>query len=151
MFENEDNTVVVENNQSAAQTTEPTEKASAQAAKPVQKAEVKKDKSKGQKIKEELAKAKAKKSKVSKKSGGTRHCIDSVTFEMIQRPGGATLDEIHQQVCKEFGKGHKKDVLLDTTRRRLHGYLQAKYGITIVKGDDGKYHAKTERVHKASA
>jgi hypothetical protein len=148
MFENEDNTVVVENNQSAAQTTEPTEKASAQAAKPVQKAEVKNNKSKGQKIKEELAKAKAKK---SKKSGGTRHCIDSVTFEMIQRPGGATLDEIHQQVCKEFGKGHKKDVLLDTTRRRLHGYLQAKYGITIVKGDDGKYHAKTERVHKASA
>jgi hypothetical protein len=96
------------------------------------------------KIVDAVNKAKAKgkhgkKAAVAKKSGEPktpRHTIDSVTVELLAK-GPITLADLHKAVCKQFPQ-HDKDVLLNTTKRRLTGYLQSK-GFKIAKNDDGKY------------
>lgn len=85
--------------------------------------------------------------KKTKKSGdGTPHTtIDSVTMELLKTPGGMTLSEIHQAIMKKF-PGHDSDVLKNTTKRRLNGYLANKFGVTIKKNNDGKYSIASKKV-----
>jgi len=102
---------------------------------------------KKQQIKEALAKHHAKTTKKTKavngetpkKSKTPRLTIDSATLEIIMRPGGATLQEVFDEISKKFSN-RDKTVLLNTTKRRLHGHLQQTRGVTIIKDENGKYH-----------
>jgi hypothetical protein len=96
------------------------------------KAKTKEDKDK--KIVDALKRSKGK--KAAKKS--PKKTIDKVTMELLRKPGGMTLNSIHKALLKDF-PGHDSDVLKQTTKRRLHGYLQAKHGVNIKKDDNGKY------------
>ncbi len=75
------------------------------------------------------------------KAKSPRVTIDNRTVELLHTPGGISLEEIHQIICKEWPD---KDpaVLKNTTKRRLHGHLQNKLGIHIVKDAAGKYFIK---------
>ncbi len=82
-----------------------------------------------------VEKAKDKPVKAKKKK---RVTIDSITMELLKRPGGMSLSTLHTELMKQF-PGHDADVLKHTTKRRLNGYLKQKFGVKIKKDDDGKY------------
>jgi hypothetical protein len=71
--------------------------------------------------------------------------IDGITLELLRRPGGASPEEIVEVVSKEK-PSRDKDVLLETTKRRLNlsprGYLRAKHGVKIEKSENGRYFIK---------
>jgi len=81
-----------------------------------------------------VEKAKDKKVKAKKK----RVTIDSVTMELLRKPGGMSLSTIIKELTKQV-PDHDADVLKHTTKRRLNGYLKQKFGVKIKKDDNGKY------------
>ena len=78
------------------------------------------------------------KAKDKPKAKKKRVTIDSVTMELLKKPGGISLSSIHAELMKQF-PDHDADVLKHTTKRRLNGYLKQKFGVKIKKDDDGKY------------
>lgn len=89
-------------------------------------------------IKEALKKAKAKKVKKERKPKVT---VDSITVDLLKDGKGYTIEELAQAIAKvktEYKDRAKFDVLKDTTKRRVKGYLQRK-GHNIKKDDNGKY------------
>ena len=71
-------------------------------------------------------------------SKGPRVTIDSVTMDMLRRPGGATKAELVSALVKAF-PGHPEKTLESTTKRRIQHYLKNKFGVKINKDDNGKY------------
>jgi hypothetical protein len=71
----------------------------------------------------------------------TRHrdnSIDNVTIKLLEeRP--RTLEELHEALKKQFPG---REALLRTTKRRVTGYLQDKYGVKIHEDDNGVYSIK---------
>jgi len=94
------------------------------------------------------SKAKSKAKSVSKKP---RITIDSITLDLLRKNGGATLDQIVAHVLKTFPK-HDKETLRATSRRRVKGYLQKRYSVTIAQSDSGHYRitSKASKASKAS-
>ena len=85
-----------------------------------------------------LEKAKDKKVKKDKKDKTPRVTIDSVTMDLLKKPGGMSLSSIVKELAKQFPK-HNVDTLKATTKRRVCGYLKNKHGVVIKKDDNGKY------------
>jgi hypothetical protein len=75
-----------------------------------------------------------------------RVTIDNVTVEYLQQ--GITLKTLVTKLMKRF-PGRDEDVLTHTTKRRLHGYLQQKLGVKIVKSDSGVYKIQAKKAKKA--
>ena len=73
-----------------------------------------------------------------KANATTRVSIDARTLELLRTPGGMRIEEIHRILCEEY-PDHNQATLWKTTKRRLHGHLQKKYGIRIIKDAEGKY------------
>jgi len=69
-----------------------------------------------------------------------RKTIDSMTIELLKE-GPKTPEELVEAILKEF-PNKDKSTLLNTTKRRLHGYLRDKRGLTILKTEDGRYYIK---------
>ena len=106
-------------------------------AAPAETAEVK-DKDNDKAIVDALKKNTKKGKKVAgSKSTSPRVTIDSVTMDMLRRPGGATKAELVSALVKAF-PGHAA-TLEATTKRRISHYLANKFGVKINKSNDGKY------------
>jgi outer membrane biosynthesis protein TonB len=100
-----------------------------------------KKKGKGKKAGKKAAKEKAPKEKKEKKAGRKReNSIDAVTLALIQSKP-MTLETILKNLEKQF-PDNDPETLKRTTKRRLTGYLQNKYGVTIEKSDKGAYSVK---------
>jgi len=101
---------------------------------------------KGDKVKKDKKEKKEKKDKKEKvkgekKAGGSREkSLDKVTLGILKE-GTSTLKQIVKALKKEF-PDHDAETLERTTKRRVTGYLQTKYGVKITKNDDGTYKAK---------
>ena len=72
------------------------------------------------------------------KSTGPRVTIDSVTMDLLRKPGGVTKADIVAALVKAF-PGHPEETLDATTKRRISHYLSNKFGVKITKDDNGKY------------
>lgn len=100
------------------------------------------DEAKAKAIVDAVTKAKtSKKSKMAKPKSPT---IDSMTMELLRKDGGVTVKEIAKAI-KKAKPSHDLKVLEDTSKRRVTGYLQNKFGVKIVKDDDGKYAIKVTK------
>jgi len=81
---------------------------------------------------------KGKKTATGSKSTGPRVTIDSVTMDLLRKPGGVTKADIVAALVKAF-PGHPAETLEATTKRRISHYLSNKFGVKIKKDDNGKY------------
>ncbi len=72
--------------------------------------------------------------KISAPRHGT---INDVTIELLKE-GPKTLEELHEALKKQF-PDRDPEALLRTTKRRLGGYLQNKYGVRIHRDKNGEY------------
>ena len=72
------------------------------------------------------------------KSTSPRVTIDSVTMDLLRKPGGVTKADIVAALVKAF-PGHPEETLEATTKRRISHYLSNKFGVKITKDDNGKY------------
>jgi len=72
------------------------------------------------------------------KSTSPRVTIDSVTMDLLRKPGGVTKADIVAALVKAF-PGHPAETLEATTKRRISHYLSNKFGVKIKKDDNGKY------------
>ena len=72
------------------------------------------------------------------KSTSPRVTIDSVTMDLLRKPGGVTKADIVAALVKAF-PGHPAETLEATTKRRISHYLANKFGVKITKDDNGKY------------
>ena len=81
---------------------------------------------------------KGKKTATGSKSTSPRVTIDSVTMDLLRKPGGVTKADIVAALVKAF-PGHPAETLEATTKRRISHYLSNKFGVKITKDDNGKY------------
>jgi outer membrane biosynthesis protein TonB len=104
--------------------------------KPKKKDKKGKDKKKDKKGKD---KKKDKKEKPKKKKGKS---IDQATLELLQKKP-IKFDALLAALCKQFPE-NDEDTLKRTTRRRLTGHLQNKFGVKILKSKKGAYSVEEE-------
>lgn len=88
------------------------------------------------KAKKEKAKPKTK-AKPAKAKKEKKESIDSVTLELLKAKP-MKLDTLVSAVIKKF-PDNDPEALKRTTKRRLHGHLQAKFGVKIEQSDKGVY------------
>ena len=59
-----------------------------------------------------------------------RGSVDAVTLRLLRRPIGASIPEIVDTICKKFS-AKDRDTVTAATVRRLQGYLESVYGVTV--------------------
>ena len=64
--------------------------------------------------------------------------VDTVTLELLEKPGGIARVELHAALLRKFPLLSSLK-LWDNTSRRLNGYLQYTYNVKINLDEKGKY------------